>query len=385
LKKRLAIVLSHPVQYYSPVFQLLTSRGNIDVKVFYTNGAPDASKFDRGFGKDIEWDIPLLEGYDFEFLENAAKNPGLHHFAGIRNPQAKGKIEKFDPHALLVYGWNYSSHLHLMRYFKDRTQVLFRGDSNLLDRKPFWKEWARTGFLRWVFSHVDTALYVGRANKAYFIRFGMQEDQLVFAPHSIDNNRFSEDRTAEVKSLREGLGLNENEQLILFAGKLDEIKQPDILIRAFLNSGMRNAHLLIVGAGVLQDQLKQLVANSETADRIHFLDFQNQSRMPVIYQSCNIFCLPSKRETWGLSVNEAMAAGKAVVVSDKVGCASDLVHKDLNGKIFASGNKDDLRSCLHELLADAEKLSQMGKASKNIIQQWSFEEQVSAIEKIMYA
>ncbi|MNI79776.1 UDP-D-galactose:(glucosyl)lipopolysaccharide-1,6-D-galactosyltransferase [compost metagenome] len=115
--------------------------------------------------------------------------------------------------------------------------------------------------------------------------------------------------------------------------------------------------------------------------RIHFLDFQNQTAMPVVYQACDLFCLPSQGpgETWGLAVNEAMAAGKAVLVSDKVGCAADLVKPMINGAIFKSGDLADLKQKLKTLTENKTKLAQMGLASHQIIQDWSFEKQVKAI------
>ncbi len=86
--KRLAIITTHPIQYNAPLFKLLSKRNNISIKVFYTWGeAVLQKKYDPGFGKTIEWDIPLLEGYEYTFVENTAKKPGSHHFSGIDNPR----------------------------------------------------------------------------------------------------------------------------------------------------------------------------------------------------------------------------------------------------------------------------------------------------------
>jgi glycosyltransferase involved in cell wall biosynthesis len=117
-------------------------------------------------------------------------------------------------------------------------------------------------------------------------------------------------------------------------------------------------------------------------DNIHFMDFQNQSSMPVIYQVCDLFCLPSKGpgETWGLAVNEAMACGKAVLVSDKVGCAIDLVKENQNGAIFKNENADDLISCLKTLTQSKSLLNEYGKRAEQIIQNWNFLKIAEAIE-----
>ena len=190
--KRLAIITSHPIQYNAPLFTLLAKRGNIGVKVFYTWGeAVLQKKYDPGFNKDIKWDIPLLEGYEYHFVKNIAANPGSHHFKGIDNPGLLQDIKEWDADAVLVYGWAFKSHLKAIRYFYKKIPVLFRGDSTLLGQKKNLKKLLRSVFLKWVYSHVDKALYVGTNNKNYFLQHGLQERQLVFVPHAVDNDRFS--------------------------------------------------------------------------------------------------------------------------------------------------------------------------------------------------
>ena len=448
--KKLAVIVSHPIQYYAPLFKLLAERCHL--RVFYSWGRKGhENKIDKDFGKNINWDIPLLDGYDYEFLENTAKKPGSHHFKGIKNPSIIKKIQAFKPDFLLVYGWSYISHLKVLRHFKGRTPIWFRGDSTLLDEETGLKKIIRNIFLRWVYSHIDKALYVGTANKAYFKAFGLKEKQLVFAPHAVDNERFDENRKLEADEFRAKLNIKPEDVLILFAGKLEPKKNPELLLRAFLGlkgskeQGVRNkeqetrsidqrlktkhqsdllppllyskkkpippddilktrneqlvtentsssehgrrteVHLLFVGSGVLESSLKSQVSNLKS-NYIHFLDFQNQSQMPVIYQACDLFCLPSKGpgETWGLAVNEAMAAGKAVLVSDKAGCAQDLVSKN-NGQIFKAGNIEDLSKRLQDLTNNKNRLKQIGLKSKQTIQNWSFAVQISQFLKLIDA
>ncbi len=220
---------------------------------------------------------------------------------------------------------------------------------------------------------------MGSANKAYFKKYGLKEKQLVFAPHAIDNSRFATDRKEESDQLRKELGVAENHILILFAGKLEPKKDPSLLLAAFAQLPATNIHLLFVGNGVLETQLKQEAKQQQLA-HVHFMDFQNQSQMPVVYQACDLFCLPSKGpgETWGLAVNEAMAASKAVLVADKVGCAIDLVNKD-TGAIFKSGDLTELSQKLIALTKDKVMLKNNGQNAFNLIQHWSFEQQVKAI------
>src|SRR5665647_1236493 len=101
--KRLAIVTTHPIQYNAPLFELLSQRKNIEIKVFYTWGESVLQeKYDPGFGKVIQWDIPLLKGYEYEFLKNTADDKGSHHFNGIINPHIIDSIKNYNPDAVLV-------------------------------------------------------------------------------------------------------------------------------------------------------------------------------------------------------------------------------------------------------------------------------------------
>lgn len=376
--RRLAIITTHPIQYYAPLFKLLNDRQQIDIKVFYTWGENSVKKYDPAFGKDVDWDIPLLEGYNYQWAQNIATDPGSHHFNGIVTPGLVNQIKAYEPNAILVFGWAYQSHLKVLRYFRNKLPVYFRGDSTLLDEQPGLRSILKTVFLRWVYHHVNHAFYVGINNKAYFKKYGIKEKQLSFAPHAIDNKRFEINRDVEASSLRTGLGLTKADQLILFAGKFELKKAPELLLDAFLSINKPNAHLLLVGNGILETTLRDKAAKHKN---VHFMDFQNQSMMPVIYQACNLFCLPSQGpgETWGLAVNEAMACKKAVVVSDKCGCAIDLVTKD-NGIIFKSGELDELKSALNILLSDNRILDKFGNKSGEIIHHWSFENIASAIE-----
>jgi hypothetical protein len=195
--QRLAIVITHPIQYYAPLFKLLNQRKQIDIKVFYTWGEGSVKKFDPAFGKDIDWDIPLLDGYNYEWAQNTATDPGSHHFKGIITPGLTDQIKEWKPNAILVFGWAYQSHLKVLRYFKNKIPVYFRGDSTLLDELPGPRSLLKTVFLKWVYSHVDHAFYVGTNNKAYFKKYGLKDNQLSFAPHAIDNKRFEIDRCEE--------------------------------------------------------------------------------------------------------------------------------------------------------------------------------------------
>lgn len=385
--KRLAIVTTHPIQYNAPLFALLHLRKTIEIKVFYTWGESVLKeKYDPGFGKIIEWDIPLLEGYPFEFLENVSPEKGSHHFKGIDNPSIISSIDKFKPDAILVYGWAFKSHLKAMRHFKKRIPVLFRGDSTLLDHMSFPDKIKRLLFLRWIYRHIDFALNVGTNNFNYFRKSGVSVRQLVHTPHAIENDRFatiSDSCKRYADDLRFRLNILPGSLVFVFAGKMESKKDPAILLEAFAQCNFNNpVHLLMVGNGELEVTLRE---KYQHIPGIHFMDFQNQLLMPAIYEVADVFVLPSKGpgETWGLSVNEAMANGKAIVVSDKCGCAIDLVISGVNGYIFTAGDLAHLKIILHQLARNKSGLDSMKAASKEIIEDYTTTRVAENIEKVV--
>jgi glycosyltransferase involved in cell wall biosynthesis len=383
---KLAIVTTHPIQYNAPWFRLLFERAKARAKVFYTWGeSSHGAKYDPDFDRKIEWDIPLLEGYDYTFVKNTAADPGTHHFRGIINPGLIKEIEEWSPDAILIFGWNFHSHLKSIRYFHGKIPVLFRGDSTLLDEKPNVKKLIRRTFLKWVYKHIDYALYVGSNNKNYFLKHGVSEKQLVFTPHAIDNGRFSEPDAAyaeRAKAWRATLGIAEDQLVVLYAGKLEPKKNPFFLIKLAQSIDNDRLKILIVGNGVLENELKAAAGGDP---RIQFLDFQNQQQMPVVYRLCDVFILPSAGpgESWGLAVNEAMASGRPVIVSSKAGCAVDLVLENRNGLICNSADPVECKNFILQCLKNKELLSAMSHSSRHIISQYSFDQIIDSIDGLL--
>lgn len=377
--KKLAIVSSHPIQYNAPLFALLSSRGNIQIKVFYTWGkAVLKDKYDPGFGKVVNWDIPLLEGYEYSFVENIAAAKGSHHFNGIINPSLKDEIIAWKADAVLVYGWSFKSHLSLMKSLKGKLPVFFRGDSTLLDKSSIFKYFLRKIYLRNVYRHVDKAFFVGKQNKAYFKWTGLQEDQLIFAPHAIDNNRFREVVKSRVTS-RETFGIAQDEFVFLFAGKLEPKKNPGLLLESFIELADPVAALVIVGEGPLLQDLKD---KAKGHLRIHFLPFQNQLMMPSIYQMADCFVLPSQGpgETWGLAINEAMASGIPIIASNKCGATTDLVEDGTTGYSFAYDKRTDLLQAMKKMIERSRESYNWTPALEKKINRFSLDELADSIE-----
>jgi len=338
-------------------------------------------KFDPGFGKVVKWDIPLLDGYESQFLVNRSLRPGSDHYKGIHNPDILRELDAWQPDALLVYGWNFKSHLAVMRHYSRRLPVFFRGDSTLLNDRPGIRSIVRKFALRWVYGHVDKAFYVGVNSKNYFLRANMKESQLVFAPHAVDNDFFGDkDGAYSRRALewRRELGIPDDAIVFLYAGKLEPVKSLSTLVGVFNRPTMpADAHLVVVGNGPLEGELKKTAAS----DRIHFLGFQNQGNMPVVYRLGDIYVLPSVSETWGLAINESMACGRPVIASSQCGGTADLIKEGKTGYSFRAGDEDDLEKKVTLMLKDRPALAEMGRNALQHIQGFSITRIAGAIEK----
>ncbi len=345
---RLAIVLSHPTQYYSPWFCWLRANTGLVFRVFYLWDFGVTTRRDRQFESSFKWDVDLLSGYDTEFVPNVSRDPGTHHFYGLDNPTLGARLRAWQPTAILLFGYSYRSHLGVI--VRPPAPLIFRGDSHLIGHTP---SWLKRVALRWLYARFTAITYVGQANRDYFRAFGVSEAKLYFAPHSVDATRFVRDAATEVAAaqLRDELGLT-GKKIVLFAGKLLPAKQPGALLDAFHALAPKDTALVFVGDGPERIALEARAALRPDC-LVRFLPFANQSEMPARYALADLFVLPSRGlyETWGLAVNEAMHLGVPCLVSDRVGCQRDLVSEGETGWVFPATDPAGLPAALGRALA----------------------------------
>lgn len=364
-KLRLAVLVSHPIQYFVPLFRLLARRQDIDFIVLYHNRLGTVPYRDEGFGRDVQWDIPLLEGYCHRFLSHRIEGGGCQ-WGVVR------ELLRERPHVLIVHG--YSSATNLVGMLLGRIigiRVLMRGDTRTHQgRVSIFRRLAKRGIL----SLCHGAIAIGSENRDYYLSLSMNEERVFFAPFSVDNAAFSlpdDARFAARANLRRELGVPPDALIVLFAAKLVRLKRASDLICAFAQVCDRipAANLVIVGSGDQEESLRRQ-ASETVQGRVHFLGFRNQAALPRIYAAADLFVLPSDNESWGLVVNEAMASGLPVVVSDDVGAAPDLVANTGAGFVYPCGDIGALATCLEKLLNDPALRKSMGSSAREVIASW---------------
>jgi len=386
---RLAYFVSHPIQYQAPLLRLLATDPNIDLKVFFYSDFSVKSYHDREFGQAIEWDTPLLEGYDHQFLEcwGSKKRQNLIQQPIAHNIYQQLKQEQFD--AVWIHGWHWLCSLQALLVAEHlNIPILLRGESNgLKEPQQPLKYWAKNQFLNWLFAKVSGFLCVGTLNRRFYQGHGIEESRLFSVPYAVDNSFFRERAKLahhSQKELRQSLNLQPNRPIILYAAKLIEKKRPQDLLAAYRLLSVDGTkepepYLLFVGDGNLRSQLEES-AKTTGWESIRFLGFRNQSEMPKFYDLCDVFVLPSSFEPWGLAINEVMNTGKAVVVSDKVGCVPDLIEDGDNGRIFPAGDITALADSIKWAIYNRHSAGDKGFRR---IQKWSFREDIEGIKQVL--
>ena len=358
----LAILTTHPIQYQVPLWQALARESNIPFEVWYLSDHGTRESHDREFGKAFQWDLDMLKGYPYRFLETTPAAPDITRFLGVRINGIRQLLREHRVTNLWINGWQVAAYWQAtIAAHRLGIPVWLRAESNDLRRSHWSRRLPRQLLLRLLFARVSAFLTIGSANRRFYQRFGIEEERLIPAPYCVDNDRFAEAAAAlanERDALRAAWNIPDTATCFLFAGKFIPKKRPADLIEAvdrLLSCeafGVRaeEIHLLLVGDGELRPQLEKATYELETKhgrSLITFAGFLNQKEIPRAYAAADCLVLPSDAgETWGLVVNESLASGRPAIVSDLCGCAEDLARPLGSPFVFPCGHIEDLTSSL---------------------------------------
>lgn len=395
-KVKLAYLVSHPIQYQAPLLRRIAQEPDIDLTVFYGSDFSVRGYKDEGFGGvGVKWDIPLLDGYRYEFLPVLRDNATV----SFARPLNRGIFERlrgnngeapFD--ALWVHGYATVNSLHAMFAAKSLgIPVLLRGDMWLKDRPRGRAKLVLKDLFFQMLKHlVDGVLSVGTLNAAYW-RHHLGDDFPQFMmPYAVDNHYFqqrSRISSAQRNELLNQLNLDPARPVILFASKLQKRKRCEDLLEAYKKLSPAPGvepipYLVIVGDGEERAALEKQAAESGFSS-IRFCGFRNQSELPAFFDLAAVFVLPSRHEPWGLIVNEVMNAARAVIVSDDCGCQPDLITDGVEGCVFPAGDVEALANALRRVLATPDTAAQMGQRGLQRIEKWSFEEDIQSLRQAL--
>lgn len=372
---RLAVLTSHPIHYQAPLWRLLAADPDIKLAVFFQSDIGLRPYHDAEFGKTIQWDLPLVEGYEHIFLKDTF--------------DLLDRLRRDHYDALLVHAWNSPLTWLAVLWAKMlgiRTMLRAESPWNQEAGKSGWKHEMKKLGLRIFFAGIDAFLYIGEQNRQLYLHYGVPSRKLFFTPYAIENERFFADAQrfhGGREKLRAELAVPHDAVVFMTTGKLIDKKRHMDLLQAYARLETPHKALVIVGEGELRPALEKYIEEQKLAN-VHLVGFVGQTEIAPYYLAADAFVLPSgPGETWGLVVNEAMCFGLPLIVSDIVGSAADLVHPGKNGYIFPLGDVGALAKAMEELVSDAPRRVAYGKASREIVGGYSFEKDKEGIEQAL--
>lgn len=385
---KLAILNTHPIQYFAPFYRRLAREPDINVTVYFCSRQGVEEYLDDGFGQRIKWDVSLLDGYEHRFLKNWRRRDQVGGFWSLINPGVLSELRKGRYDALIVNGHNHATYLLAMLASRLLgTPVLMRCDTHLLLRRSALKRALRKPLMGFMYRKICSfCLPIGTRNREFYLSNGVTEDKLALVPFAVDNDHFISGAAAArpKEELKREFGLPRQNGVILFASKLIARKRPMDLLRAFAAARARDlqSSMVFVGSGDQEQILKDYVGEHGIPD-VYFFGFRNQSELPDFYSLADVFVLPSEDEPWGLILNEVMCAGLPVIAADEIGAVPDLVRHRINGFVYSSQNITELCDRILEIMKDADLRNEMGAASRRIIDRWDYESSVEGIREAL--
>lgn len=379
--KRLAIVASHVIQYQDPFFRLLAREPGIDLTVIYCSSAGAETYRDEDMKTTLRWDIDLLQGYRHITLRNFGFGDGYTRLInpGIVPAIARGRYDA----VIFMLGWgSISALLGIAACRISQTPFYLYGDSSFPPPATTFRARVRAAFIRAVFRLASGFMTSGVLNAQYYRHYGGDPKTFFLLPWAVDNERFetaSRFAPGERDELRARYGIGRDRVVFLFSAKLVARKDPLTLLRAYRRMQHRDrAAIVFMGDGELRPQLEQ-----PPSDGVHLIGFINQADIPKHYAMCDVFVLPSLYEPRGAVINEAMACGLPVIVTDRCGSIGDVVLEGDNAFIYPAGDADALARDMDLLTADDALRGRMARRSREIIATWDFALGVEGVKAML--
>jgi len=377
---RVLFVASHPVQYQAPLFRRMAEHPSVDVQVAYCTLRGAEAGHDPEFGANIQWDVPLLDGYSWTHVPN--RGSGAESFFGLFNPGLWKLIRGGEYDAVVSYvGYVRASFWVALASAKlSKAAFIFGTDAVSLTPRdgPAWKSKVKRFLWPRLFRLADQVIAPSSGTRDLMLTLNVAPDHVTRIPYVVDNDWWIQksaqvDRTA----VRAGWGAAPDTLAILFCAKLQPWKRPLDLLRAFARANLSNAILVFAGEGPLRSLIESEAASLGVDSRVRFLGFLNQTQLPAVYTSADLLVLPSAYDAFGVVVNEAMSCGCAVAVSDRVGAGRDLVAPVCPELIYPCGDTDALAAILGRAHASRTWLASLAGASRARMETWGPKENIA--------
>src|SRR5579872_794933 len=374
-KLRVLTISSHPIQYGAPLFRLMAVHPKLDFQVAYCSlrGAGSAA-YDPEFGANVQWDVPLLDGYKWTHIPN--RGDGAESFWSWRNTGLWKFIRqgKFDA---VISHISYTRATFWIAYFAARSvgiPLIFGTDASRIEPRDDSKLKLAIKKILWpaVFSLAGQVLTASSAGRDMMLSLGFPPEKVSMTLDTVDNDWWlAQANSVDRDEARKSLGFASQEKIILFCAKLQPWKCPMDLLDAFALAAIPEAKLVFAGDGAQRAELENEAAQRKISDKVQFLGFVNQSQLPSLYKSADLMVIPSSYEPFGLVVNESMLCGCPVIASDRVGAVRDLIAHGETGYVYPCGDTTVLAKTMRDALQDPNSLASIQTNALAKIRTWS--------------
>ena len=328
------IVLHRVGPYHHARFQAAASVLTCPLLVLQTR--PQSQEYPRDF---------VVEGPTYTLLSlEGANSSEQDPPKSILRHQLEELLERYQPSVIVSVGWADQAYLQLMLLAQQRSvPLVVVSDSRRQDsaRSP-WKEWLKRQLIR----GYSAGVVAGTQSRAYLRQLGMKAEAIQQPWDVVDNNRFAKLASEAALSSQS----HSNKSPFLCVARFIPEKNHALLLKAYalyqLEGGTRN--LVLIGNGPLEQQIRANCDELIRPSAVKLLPFAQLERLATYYSKACALILPSKKDTWGLVVNEAMASGLPVIVSSACGCVDDLIQHGVSGWSFPPDDILELVRCLKE-------------------------------------
>lgn len=377
---RVAAIMENPIQYHAPLFAHIAKDGRIDLDVLYLTDRGVVQPFSF-HGMEIKHDGSLLEGYRSEFLKNLSPWKNSLGILDNWDPEIVRKVSGYD--AVWFHGYNYLSHwLGFAGCLANEVPILLRGESEDVLPRAAFRRAAKRPILWALFSRVSAFLCIGHHNRRFYQGYGVPEGRLFNVPYGVDNAWFDGlpgERERWRAEVRQTLEIHSNDLVFVYTSKHRHPKRPRDAVRAFCQlSPDPSLVLLMLGDGPLRGEAEECYRTFGKGHRVIFSGLKPYNELRRYLAASDVLVFPSI-ENWGMALNEGLAAGLAIISSDKVVGATDIVIEGVNGFTYEAGNVDMLSERLAHLAENRLSVPHMKAASRRHAMAFSFDVATSGI------
>jgi glycosyltransferase involved in cell wall biosynthesis len=374
---RVVFVLQEPTPYRTPHLAAVAGLPDLDVEIVYA-----AETVQRR-----AWNVPRGAAH-VTFLSGPSLplTRVLHHDYAL-TPQIWPLLSRLRPEVLVVGGWSLmATQLSIVWARTHRVPYLLMSDNHLLEPRPRWVRAVKRLVLPLVVPGAAGWLVPGTLGREHVLHYGARSDRVIVFPLTIDvegAGRRADELRPRRAELRRSLGFAEEDVVVLHVGRLIPHKAVDVLIRAAAEAATRvpRLRLLVVGSGPEEERLRALA--SELGVTASFAGHLPDERLAEAYVAADVFALLSRRETWGVVVNEAAASGLPLLLSRAVGASADLLEPGGNGEVVPPDDVPAAADALVLLASDPARRLRLAARSREIVEPWGYAPSVDALARLV--